>query len=76
MTEQIALTYSVNQSCYHMETLSELLKTNREQIQSDYTPQYNLIGLFNSDEEAHKYADEFIPEAELRKRRDLWLVEK
>ena len=54
MEDKIAVLYSIQQQCTHIETLREYIMTNIELIFSKNEPVYFLIGVVDTHEEANE----------------------
>lgn len=52
---EIAVEYSVNQGCFHKETLEEYIAGNIESMKLGKSTDYQLIGCFRSDAEAESF---------------------
>jgi hypothetical protein len=49
--------YSVNQGCYHVETMDEMLKTNLMAVGEDRTSDYIPIGFFDNYDAAANFIE-------------------
>lgn len=49
--------YSVNQGCYHLHSLAEMLIKNTEAVMSDRSSDYIVIGFFRTDSEADNFIE-------------------
>jgi hypothetical protein len=49
--------YSVNQGCYHVETMDEMLKTNLRAVSEDRTCDYMPIGFFDNYDAASNFIE-------------------
>ena len=55
--EKSAVLYSISQKCFHIESLREYIEENIKCAMLKKDNDYRLVGLFNSDDEAHEYTE-------------------
>jgi len=53
----IAVLFSFEQKCFHIETMTDYIKSNWMVTEKKHDHQYRLVGISENWEEAHKYCD-------------------
>lgn len=60
--------YSSNTKCFHIDDLNRVLKLNYRNFMQDTTNDWQIIGIFENEEQANNFCEKYIEE--LRKRQN------
>lgn len=53
--------YSIEQNCFHVETVKEMIEENIRCALTKVEPYYIPIGIFNEEEQAHQFIEKIRP---------------